>query len=134
MKKTLFAMMVWAIAVASTAPFAQSPKSVNDGVYTAAQADRGAEVFKTTCSACHDTAKFTGAEFLSGWTGKPIHELYDTIHTTMPEDNPGGLKPQQYIDVITYFLKLNGYPVGTTELPATDDALKAIKFDKKASK
>ena len=134
MKKILFAMMVWAIAVASTAPFAQSPKSVNDGVYTAAQADRGAAVFKTTCTACHETEKFTGAEFLTGWTGKPIHELYDTISTTMPEDNPGSLKPQQYIDVIAYFLKLNGYPVGTTELPATAAELKAIKFDKKASK
>ena len=132
MKKLSFAVMVWAIAVASTAPFAQSPKSVNEGVYTEAQADRGAAVFKNTCTACHDTAKFTGAEFLSGWTGKPIHELYDTIHTTMPEDNPGSLKPQQYIDVIAYFLKLNGYPTGTAELTPDAAALKAIKFDKKA--
>jgi mono/diheme cytochrome c family protein len=134
MKKISFAILLWAVAMASTAPFAQAPKSVNDGVYTAAQADRGAAVFKTTCTACHDTAKFTGNDFLSGWVGKPIHELYDTVHTTMPEDNPGSLKPQQYVDVIAYFLKLNGYPVGTTELPVTEDALKAIKFDKKASK
>jgi mono/diheme cytochrome c family protein len=131
MKKIAAAAFLWVGTLVSVAAFAQA-KSVNEGVYTAAQADRGAEVFKTTCAACHETSRFTGEEFLPVWVGKSLFELYDVVHTTMPEDKPGSLKPQQYIDVITYFLKLNGYPVGTTELPATDETLKAIQFDKKA--
>jgi hypothetical protein len=52
------------------------------------------------------------------------------MSTTMPEDNPGSLKPQQYADVVAYFLKLNGYPAGKTELTGPE-ALKTIKLDKK---
>ena len=128
MKSLCFALALWAVALA-TLP-AQT-KSVNDGVYTEAQADRGAAVFKTSCTACHDTARFTGTDFLAGWTGKSLHALFDHMSTTMPEDNPGSLKPQQYADVVAYFLKLNGYPVGKAEL-AGADAIKAIKFDAKA--
>ena len=131
MKQLSLAMGVWAIVTAVVA--AQAPKSVNEGVYTAAQADRGAAVFKTTCTACHDTARFTGDEFLSGWTGKSLHALFDHISTSMPEDNPGSLKPQQYADVVAYFLKLNGYPAGKTELSGPD-VIKGIKFEKKTGK
>lgn len=131
MKKILPAALLWTIAFASV-PFAQPAKSVNDGAYTAAQADRGEAVFTNTCTACHDTSRFTGAEFLTVWVGRPIHELFDTVRTTMPEDAPGTLKPQQYADVIAYFLELNGYPAGKEELPTDAAVLKGIKFDKKA--
>jgi quinoprotein glucose dehydrogenase len=130
MKKVSLAVALWVAVVAVVVLRAQSAKSVNEGVYTAAQADRGAAVFKTSCTACHDTARFTGDDFLAGWTGKSLHALFDHVSTTMPEDNPGSLKPQQYADVVAYFLKLNGYPAGNTELTGAE-AFKAIKFDKK---
>src|SRR5262245_33075030 len=130
MKRLSLAVGVWVVAVAAVALPAQSAKSVNEGVYTAAQADRGAAVFKATCTACHDTARFTGDDFLGGWTGKSLHALFDHMSTTMPEDNPGSLKPQQYADVVAYFLKLNGYPAGKAELSGPE-AIKEIKFDKK---
>jgi quinoprotein glucose dehydrogenase len=124
------AAALWAAALTS---FAQAPAtSVNQGVYTAAQADRGAAQFQTSCTACHDPARFTGPDFLAGWTGKPLHDLFDLMHTTMPEDNPGSLKPQQYADVVAYFLKLNDYPAGQEELKGTAEAMKSIAFDKKA--
>ena len=138
MNKISFAAAVSTLAFVAATAFAQTAKStndaaksVNDGVYTAAQADRGAAVFKTTCTACHDTARFTGSDFLSAWVGKPLHDLYDVVHTTMPENKPGSLTTQQYADVVAYFLRLNGYPAGKTELPPTPAALKTIKFDKK---
>jgi mono/diheme cytochrome c family protein len=127
MKQRVVAGLVWCSALAIVA--AQGDKSVNDGIYTAAQADRGATTFKASCTACHETSRFTGDEFLAGWTEKPLHELFAHMSATMPEDNPGSLKPQQYADVVAYFLKLNGYPAGKTELPGVDE-LKAIKFDK----
>jgi mono/diheme cytochrome c family protein len=124
--------LLWTIVLFSGVVFAQTAKSANDGVYTAAQAERGTAVFNKVCASCHETSRFTGSEFLPVWVGKPLFELYDVVHTTMPEDKPGSLKPQQYVDVIAYFLKLNNYPTGTTELLADDAALKGIRLDKKA--
>jgi mono/diheme cytochrome c family protein len=129
MKNISLAAILWCGAFAVAA--AQGGKSVNDGIYTAAQADRGAATFKTSCTACHEASRFTGDEFLAGWTGKPLHGLFEHMSATMPEDNPGSLKPQQYADVVAYFLRLNGYPAGKTELPGAADGLKAIAFDKK---
>ena len=39
------------------------------------------------------------------FAGKPLWEMYDVISDTMPEDNPGSLKPQEYADVISYLLQ-----------------------------
>ena len=47
----------------------------------------------------------------------------------MPEDNPGSLERQQYIDVVAYIFSLNAYPAGANDLPGDDDGLKKIKID-----
>jgi mono/diheme cytochrome c family protein len=134
MRTIALAATLWAAVFMTVTTSAQQEKSVNDGVYTTEQAERGAATFKTTCTSCHEPARFTGDEFLSAWTGKPLHELFAQMSATMPEDNPGSLKPEQYADVVAYFLQLNGYPAGKTDLEGTADGLKAIKFDKKAPK
>ena len=51
------------------------------------------------------------------------------MRTTMPEDNPGTLKPQQYADILSFFLKLNGFAAGEAELTGTDAAMKAIRME-----
>jgi hypothetical protein len=51
------------------------------------------------------------------------------ISGTMPADNPGGLKPQDYADIIAYFLKVNSYPAGTTELGSTKEAMGDIRIE-----
>ncbi|HUE89188.1 MAG TPA: c-type cytochrome [Vicinamibacterales bacterium] len=130
MRTIIFATMLWAVALVSITLSGQG-KSVNEGVYTPTQAARGEATFEASCTACHDTSRFSGPDFLSTWTGQPLHVLFDHVHTTMPEDNPGSLKPEQYADVLALFLKLNGYPEGTEELPAEAEALKGIKFDAK---
>jgi mono/diheme cytochrome c family protein len=109
----------------------QAPKTVNDSVYTAAQATRGQAVFEATCTACHDAARFTGGDFMKTWTGKSMGELFKQVSSTMPEDNPGSLKAQQYAEVLAYFLKLNEFPVGSEELKSSADDLNGIKIDKK---
>jgi hypothetical protein len=104
-------------------------KSVNDGVYTEAQAERGKSTFERTCTSCHDTVRFTGAEFVQTWSDKPLADLFEVMRTTMPEDNPGSLKPQQYADILSYVLKLNGFGAGETELTGTALAMKAIRME-----
>jgi hypothetical protein len=44
-------------------------------------------------------------------------------------DAPGSLKPAEYAEIIAYFLSINGYPAGTTELDGSDASIKAIKLD-----
>ena len=117
--------LTWALAVASID--AQAPKTVNDGVYSSAQAGRGQALFQSICTTCHAPDRFTGAEFVSAWSGKPVVELFKAVQT-MPEDNPGSLNPQQYSDVIAYFLQLNKYPSGADELKGDAAALGAIQM------
>jgi S-disulfanyl-L-cysteine oxidoreductase SoxD len=123
------ALTLWTVAVGQAWSAGQGTRSVNDGVYTAAQAKRGGEVFEKNCTMCHDTARFTGDEFLKVWAGKPLHGLFEVVSTSMPEDNPGSLKSQEYGDVIAFFLELNRYPAGAEDLKATPEAMRAITLD-----
>lgn len=122
------------IAGAGRAPLHGAPitqdKSVKAGVYTAAQAGRGEAVFRTQCASCHAPNRFTDDLFYQSFAGKPLWEMYDVISDTMPEDNPGGLKPEEYIDVITYLLQLNKFPEGQDELPPAKEVLSTIKMEK----
>ena len=64
------------------------------------------------------------------WTDKPMADLHTAL-TSMPMDAPGSLKPQEYADILAYFLSINGYPAGQAELGGSEDAIKAIKIDAK---
>src|SRR3974377_298132 len=85
------------LALVSFALLAQQPKqrSVLDGVYTDAQADRGSLAYTHTCAECHDLSfdgtPVEGEGFIDNWREFPLQTLYDFILTTMPQDNPGEL-------------------------------------------
>lgn len=71
------------------------------------QAQRGEKVFDQTCATCHQPEKFIGKEFVDNWNDRRIGDFYTLVRGTMPVDNPGGLKDQEYIDVVAYLLKAN---------------------------
>ena len=108
----------------------QEKKSVKAGVYTAAQAERGQGLYRSKCASCHAPNRFTDDLFYTSFAGKPLWEMFDVISDTMPEDDPGGMKKEEYADVIAYLLKLNNFPAGATELPIDRDALSAIVMEK----
>ena len=111
---------------------AQSPtKTTNDGVYTAEQAARGKTVFESKCTACHEPSRFTGEAFFEAWDGKAMKEVWDVASGTMPEDNPGSLKQQEYGDILAYILALNEFKTGDAELQGNAAAMAAIKIEKK---
>ncbi len=117
--------LLGAVAVATIG--AQAPtRTVNDGVYSSGQASRGQALFQSICTTCHAPDRFTGEEFVSAWSGKPLSELFKALQT-MPEDNPGSLDAQQYGDVMAYFLSLNQFPAGSEELKAEADVLANIQ-------
>ena len=120
------------LPVAAAIVNGQTPtKTTNSGVYTAAQAERGKKTFAEKCTTCHEPSRFSGDTFHEAWDGKAMKELWDVASGTMPEDNPGSLKQQEYGDILAYFLALNEYPTGDTELQGDASAMAAIKVEKK---
>lgn len=103
--------------------------SVLEGVFTSAQAFRGQVQFERACMACHTVAEHTGRKFGAKWTGTTLNELFELISTTMPEVEPGSLKPEQYASIVAFFLKESGYPEGQRELPSEVAALKTIRVE-----
>ena len=110
--------------------FAALPLGAQGKVTVApAQATRGKAVYDQICVSCHETLEYTGADFRDKWNGRPIYDLYDLMRTTMPDDAPGTLTPQQYVDVVVYMMKLNGVAAGKNELSFTADSLKKYKME-----
>ena len=127
MTVAMAALTIGVVTAASQAP----TKSTNDGVYTKVQGERGQKVFSEKCTACHEPSRFSGEAFHESWDNKALKELWDVASGTMPEDNPGSLKQQEYADILAYFLSLNEYPAGDAELQGNASAMAAIKIEKK---
>lgn len=89
-------------------------KTVNDGVFTAAQVDAGEVVYDSSCKTCHNMRFYQ--DILRSWNNQPLIYLWETIMGTMPADNPGSLLLDEYTDVIAYILSENGFPTGDTKL------------------
>ena len=126
-----FALCALAVAAGSTVETRQDTdtRSIRDGVFSAEQVTRGEEVFGQVCSSCHTPRDYTGANFMSLWSGASVFEFFDFLSFTMPEDQPGALSQQQYVDVITYIFSLNDLPTGEAEMPTDEDALTAITIE-----
>lgn len=127
-------MKLWPVpllcAMFSTAGLAQAATRSSDaGVYTREQLSRGQEVYVGQCRSCHTPEAHASPTFQAAWGGKSLHDLYTYIRERMPRNEPASLSDQEYIDVLTYLLRLNRAPEGAAELPADADALKGIRFD-----
>ena len=132
MKRVMMGMLIAGSSIGIVTAAAQAPaKSTNDGVYTAAQAERGKKTFSDKCTACHEPSRFSGETFYESWNNKSLKEIWDVASGTMPEDNPGSLKQNEYADIIAYFLSLNEFPAGDAELQPGAAPMAAIKVEKK---
>ena len=118
-------------AVFTLAGHARQPQTVTDGVYAADQAARGGQVYRDQCLTCHGDAlegsvgpPLAGDGFLSIWGARPLLELVDKIHNTMPLQAPAPLSREESIDLTAYILEAGGFPAGPAGL--TDAALADI--------
>ncbi|MGA2562048.1 MAG: cytochrome c [Steroidobacteraceae bacterium] len=134
----LVATLLAICAVTATALRAQEGShSIWDGIYTDAQAKRGAAAYATHCAQCHgdslsgngaDIPALAGTSFLYNWDGLGLDALIDRIHTTMPQSNPGSLSVSEVADITAYLLSVNQLPTGSTELPSDTQSLQKIQF------
>jgi mono/diheme cytochrome c family protein len=119
----------------------QTTKSVWDGVYTEEQAKRGQQGYSDQCASCHGpeltggemAPALAGGEFLAGWDGLTVGDLFERIRISMPQNSPGSLSGAQNADILAFMLASNKFPVGTTELAKDAMILKTIKFEAKKS-
>ena len=129
-----------ALLVAATGPaisFAGQQRTVGDGVYTPEQADRGRKVYGVFCENCH-AADLGGTN--SGDSGAPplkregfmagsdANALFTKMRETMPFDAPGSLEPEEYLDVLAYVFRENGFPPGRVPLVADAAQLRNIRI------
>ncbi len=107
-------------------------------VYTEAQAGRGEAAYQNHCAFCHldDLSGFrglplTGPEFIARWNepGVTLENFLSFVTSAMPQEEPGTLRPQEYLDVVAYILQANGYPAGDRELTAEPSVLRAIRIE-----
>jgi polar amino acid transport system substrate-binding protein len=124
------------------APFAATPlvagaQPAKPALYTADQATAGAAVYAQSCAACHG-AQMEGvaAPALKGPAlgdmaaaqGLTAQSLLDVVANTMPQSDPGSLKPEDYNAVTAYILQQNNYPAGTAALTTGAAGLKDAKI------
>ena len=128
-----FAMII----VLRSTVHAQPPsKSIWDGVYTDAQATRGKALYAEQCASCHGgeltggemAPPLAGGEFMAGWDGLTIGDLFERVRISMPQNAPGSLSGQQNADILSFMFSSNKFPAGTSELPKEAGILKQIKF------
>lgn len=124
-------------ALAAASFFVKAAAAGADGLYTEAQALRGANLYATHCAACHG-ADLSGSaygpgiserELLSRWKGRPLGELFTLIQRTMPLNSPGGLRGPQNADILAFMLQRAKLPPGATELSGRVEALNTVKLD-----
>jgi mono/diheme cytochrome c family protein len=108
--------------------------SVANGVYTDADAQQGQTSYASACATCHgrnlksngDAPSLVEEPFALGWKGQTLAERFTRIKDTMPPNDPGSLQDQMILNVMSYILKVNGYPAGDTPLSAEPARLEQI--------
>ena len=114
-----------------------SSAGADAGLYSEAQAARGEHLYESYCSTCHGAklegktaVPLNGAAFASRWADDEhsIDDLLYIVRTQMPYSDPGKLSKQEYLDIVTFILKVNGYPGGSEDLPLDAKKLGGIKL------
>jgi S-disulfanyl-L-cysteine oxidoreductase SoxD len=129
MYRSIVVLLVFAIAFVQTA----QAQTVLDGVFTAAQAERGKEAYAAHCASCHtddlsgkSAPALKGDPFIENWREDSVKTLFTFIQTRMPNRAPRSLSDEMYIDILAHILEVNMYPAGSKELRT--DVLDSIQL------
>ena len=127
------------ISIEAQAP--QAARTVQDGVYTDAQANRGQALYAQRCAGCHGPAlagaqapPLAGDAFTSKFRNEPLSALFIKIRYTMPPPTPPSaagaaqLTPEQGADLVAHVLKTNGFPAGKADFAAADATTSRIAW------
>ena len=122
---------------------ASNSRSIRDGVFTSAQAQRGQTAYTGPCDRCHGykldgapddpdmlpAPPVAGPKFLRKWDGRTLAALFDYLRATMPSNNPGYLSDAEVADLVAYMLSVSGLPAGAEPLRSDREALARIVIE-----
>lgn len=127
-KKTLF---IAGLLSLSCALFAQD-NEITVSAFSEEQVAAGLAAYQTNCATgCHQNdmagggpiAPLRGTAFMSVWANRPVVDLLQTMQTSMPPSNVGGLSEQTYVDLIAFILSANGGIAGNQALLANSEMI-----------
>jgi mono/diheme cytochrome c family protein len=132
------AIITFALASAFLLAQQPEPRSVWDGVYSRAQADRGRARYESACAECHgddlegdvvEHPELAGGNFRDKWNGLKLDELFQRIQRDMPPNKAGSLSRPAAADLVAFILSANQFPEGAAELSTDPKALAQIRID-----
>lgn len=115
---------------------AQSTRTVWDGVYSEAQASRGAALYDKECGSCHGPGgaggsmapALVGPAFSANYDGQTLGDLFDRNKNSMPPGKEGQLSAEVNADITAYILQCNKFPAGEKDMPSQSMMLKLIQY------
>jgi len=125
---------------------AQATRTLQDGIYSDAQATRGQALYTQRCAGCHGAGltggaqapPLEGAAFRFKWRQEPLSALFIKIRYTMPPGAPPNAPPtaadaakldaDQSADLVAHILKSNRFPPGKADFAAADAATGSITW------
>lgn len=126
-----------AAVVFALLPHHAGAQAAKPALFTADQATAGAAVYQQSCASCHggglegvSAPALKGAAFGDMATAQSLtaDSLLEVTAASMPQSDPGSLKPEDYNAVVAYILQQNGYPAGATPLAPHASGLKDAKI------
>ncbi len=131
-RHTLIAFLLFAAPAlpVETAGAQTGHRTVWDGVYTQAQAERG-QPLMGQCRGCHGATMdgsqapaLRGDKFVDYWREDTLESLYTLIKNTMPPRANSALNEDEAVGIVSYLLQQSGFPAGNADL--TIDAMPGI--------
>lgn len=107
-------LMAVVLLAASAAPLL-SMAADGEALPEGSPAAKGREVYLAQCAQCHGKQGegYIGPAVIGADAGLTRfgtgQRFFDYVSSTMPQDNPGGLAEQQYLQVVTYLLAANDF-------------------------
>ena len=135
--------LVQTIILSAQAPGGTSERATRtvwDGIYTDAQAQRGRGFYAEHCASCHG-ANLEGAEhralkgdrFWATWQDTTVDRLLTHVSMNMPHSEDGSLKgtlgARVYADIVAHILNTNQFPSGASEL--TESSVAGVRIIRK---
>jgi S-disulfanyl-L-cysteine oxidoreductase SoxD len=124
------------LLAASISIEAQATRTLQDGVFSDAQATRGHALYTQRCAGCHgadltggpQAPPLEGAAFRFKWRQEPLSALFIKIRYTMPPNaaDAAKLTAEQSADLVAQVLKSNRFPAGESDFVAADAATSSI--------
>src|SRR5437868_2246110 len=91
-------------------------RTVWDGAYTSAQAERGQGFYAKSCLRCHgeDLSRsgnvLLGSKFMNQWSEDSLKSLFTQLKASMPRNAPQSLSDGEYLDIVAFVLRENSFP------------------------